>query len=209
MLDYVCVTLYHVTCSVLFIYIMFHLPLLHRMGSDWNQVMSQYGSFLSQIDELPMGTQHSEFPVDGQPEGSRTPAVTKKPTQRTKLANFTAEEDTRVCHAWLAVSCDPIINTGQKRQGFWSRITEAYNSRRGTLPERSTKSLMSRWDTIKTQCSTFAGYMMAVLRQNPSGLSDADKVNLSCNIFTSLCSGLFVGSCCNHLLYVADITGSF
>ena len=123
----------------------FDLPVLHRMGSDWNQVMSQYGSFLSQIDEQPIGTQHSEFPVDGQPEGSRTPAVTKKPTQRTKLANFTAEEDTRVCHAWLAVSCDPIINTGQKRQGFWSRITEAYNSRRGTLPERSTKSLMSRW----------------------------------------------------------------
>src|SRR5688572_32732807 len=103
MLEYVCVTLYHVTCSVLFIYIMFDLPLLHRMGSDWNQVMSQYGSFLSQIYEQPIETQYSEFPVDGQPEGSRTPAVTKKPTQRTKLANFTAEEDTRVCHAWLAV----------------------------------------------------------------------------------------------------------
>jgi hypothetical protein len=178
MLEYVCVKLYHVTCSVLFIYIMFDLPLLHRMGSDWHQVMSQYGSFLSQIDEQPMGTQHSEFPVDGQAEGSRTPAVPKKPTQRTKLANFTTDEDTRVCHAWLAVSCNPIINTGQKRQGFWSRITEAYNSRRGTLPERSTKSLMSRWDTIKTQCSTFAGYMMTVLRQNPSGLTDADKVHL-------------------------------
>jgi hypothetical protein len=74
---------------------MFHLPLLHRMGSDWNQVMSQYGSFLIQIDEQPMGTQHSEFPVDGQAEGSRTPAIPKKPTQRTKLANFTADEDTR------------------------------------------------------------------------------------------------------------------
>jgi hypothetical protein len=65
------------------------------MGSDWNQVMSQYGSFLIQIDEQPMGTQHSEFPVDGQAEGSRTPAIPKKPTQRTKLANFTADEDTR------------------------------------------------------------------------------------------------------------------
>jgi hypothetical protein len=61
-----------------FLYIMFHLPLLHRMGSDWHQVMSQYGSFLSQIDEQPMGTQHSEFQVDGQAEGSRTPAVPKK-----------------------------------------------------------------------------------------------------------------------------------
>jgi hypothetical protein len=160
------------------LYIMFHLPLLHRMGSDWHQVMSQYGSFLSQIDEQSMGTQHSEFQVDGQAEGSRTPAVPKKTSQRTKLANFTADEDSRVCHAWLVVSCDPIINTGQKRQGFWSRITEAYNSRRGTLPKRSTKSLMSRWDTIKSQCSTFAVYMMAVLRQNPNGLTDADKVHL-------------------------------
>jgi hypothetical protein len=37
-------------------------------------------------------------------EGSRTPVVPKKPNQRTKLANFTVDEDTRVCHAWLAVS---------------------------------------------------------------------------------------------------------
>jgi hypothetical protein len=69
-------TMLHV--HYMLIYIMFDLPLLHRMGSDWNHVMSQYGSFLSQIDEQPIETQHSEFPVDGQPEGSRTPAVTKK-----------------------------------------------------------------------------------------------------------------------------------
>jgi hypothetical protein len=74
--------------------------------------MSQYGSFLSQIDEQPLGTQHYEIPVDAHAKGSRTPAIPKKPNQRIKLANFTADEDTRVCHAWLAVSCDPIINTG-------------------------------------------------------------------------------------------------
>ena len=123
-------------------------------------------------------TQHFELPVDGHTEGSTPLVVPKKPNQRIKLANFNADEDTRVCHAWLAVSCDPIINTGQKRQGFWSRITEAYNSRRGSLLERSTKSLMSRWDTIKTQCSTLACYMMTVLRQNPSGLTDAYKVHM-------------------------------
>jgi hypothetical protein len=105
---------------VQFVHDMFVLLLLHRMASDWNQVMSQYGSFLSQIDEQPVGTQHFELPVDAHTEGSRTPVVPKKPNQQTKLANFTAGEDTRVCHAWLAVSCDPIINTGQKRQGFWS-----------------------------------------------------------------------------------------
>jgi hypothetical protein len=49
--------------------------------------------------------------------------------------------------------------------------------------ERSTKSLMSMWDSIKTQCSIFAGYMMVVLRQNSNGLTDADKV---C-VYTYLC----------------------
>ena len=149
---------------------------MYNMGTDWNQVMAQYGSFLSEDD----GTQFQNTAFAPPPEipaqGSPAAPPVKKAPQRTKLANFTSEEDMRVCQAWLAVSCDPIVNTGQKRQGFWNRITEAYNSRRGSMPERSTKSLMSRWDSIKTQCSTFAGYMMAVLRQNPSGMTDADKV---------------------------------
>jgi hypothetical protein len=93
---------------------------LHRMGSDWNQVMSQYGSFLSQIDEQSVGTQHYELLVDARAEGSRTPAVPKKPNQQTKLAKFTADEDTRVCHAWLVVSCDPIINTGEREICPWA-----------------------------------------------------------------------------------------
>jgi hypothetical protein len=44
------------------------------------------------------------------------------------------------------------------------------------MPERSMKSLMIRWDSIKTQYSIFVGYMSVVLRQNPSGLTNADMV---------------------------------
>jgi hypothetical protein len=87
--EYVCV---NSLAIVQFIDAMFVVLLLHRMGSDWNQVMSQYGSFLSQIDEQPVGTQHYQIPVDAHAEGSRTLAVPKKPNQRTKLANFTANE---------------------------------------------------------------------------------------------------------------------
>jgi hypothetical protein len=117
---------------------------MYSMGTDWKQVMAQYGSFLSEED----GTQFQNIAFASQPDipaqGSPPAPPVKKAPQRTKLANFTSEEDMRVCQAWLAVSCDPIVNTGQKRQGFWNRITEAYNSRKGSMPERSTKSLMSR-----------------------------------------------------------------
>lgn len=140
--------------------------------------MPKYGSFLSQADLDNLDPDHfgNNLQLDGNAEGSTPPSSVKKATQPTKLANFFSEDDMRLCHAWLAVSCDPIVSTGQKRQGFWNRITEAYNSRHGTMPERTTKSLMSRWDSIKTHCSIFSGYMTVVLRQNPSGLSDADKV---------------------------------
>jgi hypothetical protein len=110
--------------------------------------MAQYGTFLSKED----GTQFQNIGFappqpDIPAQGLAAAPPVKKGGQRTKLANFTSEEDMRVCYAWLVVSCDPIVNTGQKRQGFWNRITEAYNSRRGSMLERSTKSLMSRWDS--------------------------------------------------------------
>jgi hypothetical protein len=118
---------------------------MYSMGTDWNQVMAQYGSFLSEEDgtqfqNIGFAPPQPDIPAQGSPHAP----LVKKGGQRTKLANFTSEEDTRVCHAWLAVSCDLIVNTGQERQGFWNRITEAYNSRRGSMPERSTKSLTSR-----------------------------------------------------------------
>ncbi|PVH48216.1 hypothetical protein PAHAL_4G279500 [Panicum hallii] len=76
---------------------------------------------------------------------------------RSKLSNFSPKEDVFLVKSWLEISCDPIINTGQKKWGFWARITG------------------HRWDTIKAESSKFAGYMANVLRDNPSGMSDADK----------------------------------
>jgi hypothetical protein len=85
---------------------------MYNMGTNWNQVMVQYGSFLSEED----GTQFQNVGYappqsDIFAQGSAPAPLVKKGAQRTKLANFTSEEDMRVCHAWLAVSCDPIVNT--------------------------------------------------------------------------------------------------
>ena len=71
---------------------------------------------------------------------------------------------------------------GPEREGFWSRITNGYNSNRGPHVERSLKSLSSRFDHIKEQCAKFSDYYTQILHVNPSGMSDADKVSCMCPI---------------------------
>src|SRR6266540_2697725 len=96
---------------------------------------------------------------------------------RNKKNNFSAYEDNVLCKAWLEISCDPVTNTGQRKESFWTRVLQRYNSQRSNYPERSQKSLMSRWDFIKAEVSKFSGYMAEMLRMNQSGMNDSDKVN--------------------------------
>src|SRR6266540_1453125 len=96
---------------------------------------------------------------------------------RNKQTNFSAYEDNVLCKAWLEISCDPVTNTGQRKESFWTRVLQRYNSQRSNYPERSQKSLMSRWDFIKAEVSKFSGYMAEMLRMNQSGMNDSDKVN--------------------------------
>jgi hypothetical protein len=76
----------------------------------------------------------------GDGEGASLPAGRRRKVvpSRTKLSNFSPKEDVFLVKSWLEISCDPIINTGQKKDGFWARITSQYNNRRGsTLREVS------------------------------------------------------------------------
>src|SRR6266540_5513481 len=95
---------------------------------------------------------------------------------RTKHTNFSAYEDNVLCKAWLEISCDPVTNTGQRKESFWARVLNRYNSQRSNYPERSQKSLMSRWDYIKAEVSKFSGYMAEMIRRNLSSMNDSDKV---------------------------------
>lgn len=54
---------------------------------------------------------------------------------RNKQTNFSAYEDNLLCKSWLEISCDPVINTGQKRLSFWVRVVERYNSQRSVSGE--------------------------------------------------------------------------
>jgi hypothetical protein len=116
--------------------------------------------------------QHSPAPTE---KGKNT----KKCVSRTKLGNFNLEEDVNLVKSWLEISCDPITSTGQEKDHMWERILQRYNFRRGSNPERSVRSLQSRWDNVKAEVGKFAAFYANAIRENPSGMSDADKVNMS------------------------------
>jgi hypothetical protein len=97
---------------------------------------------------------------------------------RIKHTNFSVQEDNLLCKSWLKISCDPITNTGQRKESFWLRVLNRYNSRRTNFSGRSQKSIMSRWDFIKVEMSKFSGYMTTAIHSNRSSMSDSDKVLL-------------------------------
>ena len=80
----------------------------------------------------------------------------------------------------------------KKRDVMWLKILQRYNLRRGAYPERSVKSLQNRWDTIKAEVGKFSSFHADVIRENPSGLSDADKV---CELWTCFIPVYFSNLC--------------
>jgi hypothetical protein len=67
-------------------------------------------------------------PADHLLEESEPAAAPSRPrprkviTSRTKMSNFGTHEDVNLVNSWLEVSCDPIINTGQRKERLWDRI---------------------------------------------------------------------------------------
>ncbi|XP_025824737.1 uncharacterized protein LOC112900176 [Panicum hallii] len=105
------------------------------------------------------------------PYFTTTPSPQQTPLQPS-VQRFT-EEQRPVATA--STGKKAFVNTGQRKEGFWFRITQAYNAARGIQPQRSQKSLMNHWDYIKEYCMKFADFYTEILRINPSGMSDADK----------------------------------
>jgi len=50
-------------------------------------------------------------------EGGCTSSIGKKQV-KVKQSNFSADEDVHLTKWWVAVSTDPVINMGQRREGF-------------------------------------------------------------------------------------------
>ncbi|KAL6907437.1 hypothetical protein ACP4OV_002476 [Aristida adscensionis] len=109
----------------------------------------------------------------------------KKGGTRSKLGNFSPEEDVNIVRSWLEISCDAAIGTGQKRDRMWDRIMLRYNMRRGSYPERTLRSIQSHWDIIKSEVAKFSSLYADTVRENPSGNSDADMTTRAAANFAS------------------------
>jgi hypothetical protein len=106
--------------------------------------------------------------------------------KKTKEQNFTAPDDLFLCTTWLQISSDPIVHTGQRKEGLWAQIEKRYNEQRGDFPCRLNRALSSRWDKIRAGVSKFSGYYARVLREKQSGLTDDDKVSPIVHNFLNL-----------------------
>ncbi|CAN6336293.1 unnamed protein product [Urochloa humidicola] len=137
-------------------------------------------------NEVP-SVQNDEVHVHEEPSAvAKAQGKRPKGGTRTKLGNFSPEEDVNLVTLYLEISEDAITNTGQKRERFWERVLQRYNLRRGSYPERSWMSLQSRWELMKPDVSKFASYHTHAVRSNPSGMSDADKTTLAAANFAAI-----------------------
>jgi hypothetical protein len=95
-----------------------------------------------------------------------------------KGKNFTAEEETCLCRSFLAVSQDPVCGNGQRNTAFWERITAHFNrvKARGS-PLRPSRSLETKWGSIKHDVSKFCGAYKQVLDCRESGTSLEDVLD--------------------------------
>jgi hypothetical protein len=67
--------------------------------------------------------EHNVQEVNNPTKPSDTPGTGR----RTKEQNFKPDEDLLLCKTWLEISSDPVISTGQRKEGLWARIEKRYN----------------------------------------------------------------------------------
>jgi hypothetical protein len=160
------------------------------------------------IPSLPVNldsdAEHSVHDINS-PEKNAPPVQKHK---KCKEQNFTGPEDLLLCTTWLQISSDPVVHTGQHREGLWARIEKRYNEQRGKFPCRVNRALSSRWDKIRADVSKFSGYYSRVLREKQSGLTDDDKVTLFTHsiIHVHMTLNMFP-QYCNQTTICTDIEG--
>jgi hypothetical protein len=101
-----------------------------------------------------------------------------------KGKNFSSDEDRQVCRSILHVSQDPIAGNGQRKEAFWERITTHYNRNKPIGGgERPSRSIETKWGTIKHDVAKFIGVHKQVSSCRESGSSPDDVLQNALELY--------------------------
>jgi hypothetical protein len=122
--------------------------------------------------------------VSTMPPKKKTKTTTAAATTKTRT-NWTKQEDVFLCIAFVNVSEDPVVGTGQKSKEFWSRVNKMFKElvkkRSSELEEwvrntnREETSMQNRFKKlIAKNVLLFNPYYSKVKKAKPSGMQEDD-----------------------------------
>ena len=98
-----------------------------------------------------------------------------------RSSSYTNEEDLHLCHVYLDICQNPIIEISQSKYQFWTRIEYDYNNSQSeftiTQP-RSKRSLQCRMQVIITAVGKLRRCIRQIENLNPSSASEQDIVSI-------------------------------
>lgn len=83
--------------------------------------------------------------------------VPTRPPKKVDKKNWTAEEEEALAKSWVKISVDKVVGDRQKRMGFWTRITNHFNTLVPGSP-RTKDQTNSKWNKMNPLISSFNGY---------------------------------------------------
>ncbi|KAK2652898.1 hypothetical protein Ddye_012754 [Dipteronia dyeriana] len=97
-----------------------------------------------------------------------------------RSSSYTNAKDTHLCHIYLDVSQNPIIDIYQTRDMFRTRVETDYNNNRPSFITelRNKQSLQCHMQTILTTIGTMQGCKRQIESLKPSGASKADILDV-------------------------------
>ena len=111
------------------------------------------------------------------------------PVPKPKSSNFKASDDFLLASAYVTVTTNAAIGTGQDGNTYWSKIRENF-IHRGGLASPSAASLKNRFNKVlQAEVNKYIGNLHTAFREFCSGWSMADYVAKAKSLFLSRKNG--------------------
>ncbi|XP_026399039.1 uncharacterized protein LOC113294881 [Papaver somniferum] len=90
------------------------------------------------------------------------------------VLNFVQQEEIDLTIAFIYVSMDEIVGSGQKTSMFWKRILQIFVQRNGNPYEKDWSALKTKMKYIKKDVKEFVSILNAIFRKTKNGASRED-----------------------------------